>query len=82
MDRADAIARLKEHEAELKQLGVQHLDPFCSTARGDARDTLGRHGALPLGKRCRCPIVKSRFLPDRNVTYGTGSERNSTTAPG
>ncbi|MGA9016527.1 MAG: nucleotidyltransferase domain-containing protein [Acetobacteraceae bacterium] len=36
MDRAHAIARLQEHEAELKQLGVQHLYLFGSTARGDA----------------------------------------------
>jgi len=33
-----AIATLKAHEAELKQLGVQHLYLFGSTARGDARD--------------------------------------------
>jgi len=38
MKRADAVARLKEHEAELKQLGVQHLYLFGSTARDDARD--------------------------------------------
>jgi len=38
MKRSDAIARLKEHEAELKQLGVQRLYLFGSTARGDARD--------------------------------------------
>lgn len=37
MDRAEAIARLKGHEAELRQLGVQHLYLFGSTARGDAR---------------------------------------------
>ena len=37
MDRAEAIARLKRHEAELKQLGVQHLSLFGSTARGEAR---------------------------------------------
>jgi uncharacterized protein len=36
MNRAEAIARLREHEAELKQLGVQHLYLFGSTARGDA----------------------------------------------
>jgi hypothetical protein len=34
--RADAIAKLKEHEAELKQLGVEHLYLFGSTARGEA----------------------------------------------
>src|ERR1700684_816632 len=38
MEANDAIARLKAHEAELKQLGVQHLYLFGSTARGEARD--------------------------------------------
>ncbi len=37
MERSDAIARLREHEAELKRLGVQHLYLFGSTVRGDAR---------------------------------------------
>jgi uncharacterized protein len=36
MDRTAAIAKLKEHQAELKQLGVEHLYLFGSTARGDA----------------------------------------------
>ncbi len=38
MQRDDAIATLKAHEAELKRLGVQHLYLFGSTARGEARD--------------------------------------------
>lgn len=38
MDRSDAIARLKEHEAELKKLGVEHLYVFGSTARNEASD--------------------------------------------
>jgi predicted nucleotidyltransferase len=38
MERSEAIARLREHEAELKQLGVEHLYLFGSTARGDARE--------------------------------------------
>ena len=38
MERDDAIAKLKEHETELKQLGVEHLYLFGSTARGEARD--------------------------------------------
>lgn len=37
MDRSKAIAKLKEHEAELKQLGIEHLFLFGSTARGEAR---------------------------------------------
>jgi predicted nucleotidyltransferase len=36
MDRTEAITRLREHEAELKELGVEHLYLFGSTARGDA----------------------------------------------
>ncbi len=38
MDRTAAITKLKEHEAELKQLGVEHLYLFGSTARGEARE--------------------------------------------
>jgi len=38
MDRIAAIAKLKEHEAELKRLGVEHLYLFGSTARGEARE--------------------------------------------
>jgi uncharacterized protein len=38
MDRTAAIATLKEHEAELKQLGVEHLYLFGSTARGEANE--------------------------------------------
>jgi predicted nucleotidyltransferase len=38
MERTEAIARLREHEAELKRLGVLHLYLFGSTARGDARE--------------------------------------------
>jgi predicted nucleotidyltransferase len=37
MECAEAIAALKAHEAELKQLGVEHLYLFGSTARGEAR---------------------------------------------
>jgi predicted nucleotidyltransferase len=37
MERTEAIARLKAHEAELKKLGVEHLYLFGSTARGEAR---------------------------------------------
>lgn len=36
MDRDAATAKLKEHEAELKQLGVERLYLFGSTARGGA----------------------------------------------
>jgi uncharacterized protein len=38
MERTEAIARLKAHEAELRDLGVQYLYLFGSTARGDAQE--------------------------------------------
>jgi len=37
MERSVAIAKLKQHEAELKQLGVELPYLFGSTVRGDAR---------------------------------------------
>jgi predicted nucleotidyltransferase len=38
MNRNAAISRLREHETELKKLGVEHLYLFGSTARGEARE--------------------------------------------
>src|SRR6202521_4605704 len=38
MQRDEAIARLKQHEPELKRLGVEHLYLFGSTAGGEARE--------------------------------------------
>ncbi len=38
MKRDVAIATLKEHEAELRRLGVQRLYLFGSTARDEARE--------------------------------------------
>jgi uncharacterized protein len=38
MRRAEAMSLLKSHEAELKQLGVEHLYIFGSTARNAARN--------------------------------------------
>jgi predicted nucleotidyltransferase len=38
MKRDEAISRLKQHEADLKRLGVEHLYMFGSTARGEAQE--------------------------------------------
>jgi predicted nucleotidyltransferase len=38
MQTDEAIARLKQHEAELRDLGVQHLYLFGSTVHGAARE--------------------------------------------
>src|ERR1700676_3490286 len=38
MERSEVIAKLKQHQAELKRLGVEHLYLFGSTARGEARE--------------------------------------------
>ncbi len=39
MNRDEAISRLKQHEADLRKLGVEGLYLFGSTARGDAGDS-------------------------------------------
>jgi predicted nucleotidyltransferase len=38
MKRAEAISLLKQHEAEFRQLGVEHLYLFGSTARNESGD--------------------------------------------
>ena len=38
MNRAEAITRLQQHEAELKKLGVERLFMFGSMSRDEARD--------------------------------------------
>ncbi len=38
MNRDEAISRLKEHEAELRRLGVERLYLFGSTACGEAQE--------------------------------------------
>ena len=38
MQRDEAIEKLKQHETELRQLGVDHLYLFGSTARGEAHE--------------------------------------------
>jgi predicted nucleotidyltransferase len=38
MQTDEAVARLKQHEGELRDLGVQHLYLFGSTLRGAARE--------------------------------------------
>ncbi len=38
MKRDEAIRRLRQHETDLKRLGVEHLYMFGSTARGEAKE--------------------------------------------
>jgi uncharacterized protein len=37
MERDEAISRLRQHEADLRRLGVEHLYMFGSMARGEAK---------------------------------------------
>src|SRR5271156_317601 len=39
MELGEAIVKLREHEADLKQLGFEHLYLFGSTVRGEAGQT-------------------------------------------
>jgi predicted nucleotidyltransferase len=38
MERGEAIAKLKQHEGELRQLGIERLYLFGSTVRDEARE--------------------------------------------
>lgn len=38
MERGEAIANLRQHESELKRLGVEHLYLFRPTGRGEAHE--------------------------------------------
>lgn len=38
MDKAEALRRLREHEPELRAMGIEHLSIFGSTARGEQRE--------------------------------------------
>lgn len=69
MNRDETISRLQAHQAELRQLGVQHLYLFGSMARDEATDTSdvdlffdyerGKLGLLELMdvKRCAADIL-------------------------
>jgi uncharacterized protein len=69
MKRADVIARLRKHEVELRQLGVEHLYLFGSTARDDACEDSDvdlffdhRRGALSLLKVMDVRDAAARIL--------------------
>lgn len=47
MDRSAIIARLREHEGELKEAGIQHLSLHGSYARGTAIVELRTWTSLP-----------------------------------
>ena len=53
MDRARAIAILRENEAELRRRGVQHAALFGSVARGEARPDSDIDVMLDLDPRSR-----------------------------
>jgi Nucleotidyltransferase domain len=67
---AEAISLLKLHEAELKQLGVEHLYMFGSTARNAARSDSDIDRSMlskPTGKSDGSWNVVSRSYPKRAV---------------
>src|SRR5471030_1683436 len=86
MKRDEAIGRLKQHEADLKRLGVEHLFMFGSTARGEAGQDSdvdlffdyqkGKLGVFELMdvKACAADIlgVKADIPPATTCTNGYG----------
>jgi hypothetical protein len=57
MDKAAIIAKLREHEGELRSAGVEHLSLFGSWARGTAR---GRAARLVGARYGRARAVRYR----------------------
>ena len=62
------VADAQRQFAGMRPMNVRHEHPFGGFAVSLA--TLGCIPAAPAG--CRCPIEKSQFLPDRNVTASGG----------
>lgn len=53
MDRAEALARLRAHEADLRRLGIARLSLFGSTARGEQRENSDVDVAVELRRDVR-----------------------------
>ena len=88
MRRDDAIATLRSHEAELKQLGVEHLYLFGSTARDEAGDSSdvdlffdypkGRFGLFELmdvKERTACILGRKTDIMTRDSLHRTLRQR-------
>jgi hypothetical protein len=60
MDRREAIARLKQHEAEFRQLGVEHLYLVGSTTCLVQPPRAARHDLSPT-LTCSSIILKDRL---------------------
>lgn len=87
MERDTALALLKRHEPELRQLGVEHLALFGSTARNEATDesdidievklTEGERGFAHLDRLDQLKAVLRKILQRRVdvITDTAGSPR-------
>lgn len=57
MDKDAVIAKLREHEAELRAAGAEHLSLFGSVARGDATSDSDLDVLVKLSE----PVIQSGF---------------------
>jgi uncharacterized protein len=93
MDRDEVIARLREHEAELKALGVQHLYLFGSTVRGEAgaesdvdlffeheRGKLSLFGLMDVKERARQILGRKTDIMTRESLHKALRQRIEATA--
>ena len=93
MERDTAMARLKEHEAELKHLGVESLFMFGSTARGEAqadsdvdlffdyqKGTLGLFGLMDIKERASAILGRKADIMTRDSLHKTLRQRIEATA--
>jgi len=88
MERNETIEKLRQHEAELKSLGVQHLYLFGSTARDEAgagsdidlffdyeKGKLGLFGLMDVNERATSILGRKADIMTRDSLHRTLRQR-------
>ncbi len=65
MIKAEALARLRAHEAELRALGVERLSLFGSTARDDASERSDVDLAVSFSSDAKAGLFKYAIISDQ-----------------
>ena len=65
MTKAEALARLRAHEAELRALGVERLSLFGSTARDDAGEQSDVDLAVSFARDAKVGLFKYAIISDQ-----------------
>ena len=76
MRRDEVIERLKEHEAELKQLGVEHLYLFGSTARGRGASGFRCRSVFRLPEKGKLGLFQLMDVKERAAEHPRPQDRH------